>query len=82
MSAYESHMTARCAISPILPSAASAPALPVLGFALVLGLAGCADMGDGMTTAFADPAKYELYDCKQLETERKNLATRRRSCRA
>jgi len=29
-----------------------------------------------MTTAFADPAKYELYDCKQLETERKSLATR------
>jgi hypothetical protein len=39
-------------------------------------LSGCADMSDGMTTAFADPAKYELYDCKQLETERKTLATR------
>jgi hypothetical protein len=33
-------------------------------------------MGDSMSTAFADPAKYDLYDCKQLETERKNLATR------
>ena len=33
-------------------------------------------MGDSMTSAFADPAKYELYDCKQLETERKSLATR------
>jgi hypothetical protein len=40
------------------------------------GLGGCANMGDSMTTAFADPAKYELYDCKQLEAERKNLATR------
>ena len=29
-----------------------------------------------MSTAFADPAKYELYDCKQLETERKSLASR------
>ena len=29
-----------------------------------------------MTSAFADPAKYELYDCKQLETERKNLRTK------
>jgi hypothetical protein len=29
-----------------------------------------------MTKAFADPAKYDLYECKQLETERKNLATR------
>jgi hypothetical protein len=40
------------------------------------GLCGCAEMGDGMSTAFADPAKYELYDCKQLETERKTLGTR------
>jgi hypothetical protein len=39
-------------------------------------LSGCADMSDGMTSAFADPAKYQLYDCKQLETERKNLSTR------
>ena len=28
-----------------------------------------------MSTAFADPAKYELYDCKQLAPERKRLAT-------
>jgi hypothetical protein len=33
-------------------------------------------MGDSMATAFADPAKYLLYDCKQLEAERKNLSTR------
>jgi hypothetical protein len=39
-------------------------------------LSGCADMSDGMTSAFADPAKYQLYDCKQLEAERKSLATR------
>ena len=39
-------------------------------------LSGCADMSDGMTKAFADPARYELYDCKQLETERKTLANR------
>src|SRR6266850_8579254 len=39
-------------------------------------LSGCADMGDTISTAFADPAKYELYDCKQLETERKSLANR------
>ncbi|WP_291693808.1 hypothetical protein [Bradyrhizobium sp.] len=39
-------------------------------------LAGCADMGDSMTVAFADPAKYELYDCKQLEGERKSLDNR------
>src|ERR1700727_1674080 len=45
---------------------------------LMLGatLSGCADMSDGMTSAFADPAKYNLYDCKQLETERKGLSVR------
>ena len=41
-----------------------------------LGISGCADMNDSMSVAFADPAKYELYDCKQLEAERKNLASR------
>ena len=44
--------------------------------ALSSTLAGCAGMSDSMSTAFADPAKYELYDCKQLETERKMLAGR------
>jgi hypothetical protein len=77
MSAYESQMTARMRLSPILPSAASSPlALCGLGLMLALGLAGCANMGDSMTTAFADPAKYELYDCKQLEAARAALAVR------
>jgi hypothetical protein len=44
--------------------------------ALCVTLSGCADLGDSMTTAFADPAKYELWDCKQLEPERKSLANR------
>lgn len=39
-------------------------------------LSGCAGMSDSVSTAFADPAKYELYDCKQLEAERKALAGR------
>ena len=45
---------------------------------LALGglVAGCADMGDGLTSVFADPSKYSLYDCKQLEVERKALATK------
>ena len=43
---------------------------------LALALPGCADMSDSMSLAFADPAKYELYDCKQLEPERKRLAAR------
>jgi hypothetical protein len=41
-----------------------------------VGLGGCAGMGDSISTAFADPAQFELYDCKQLETSRKYLATR------
>jgi hypothetical protein len=41
-----------------------------------LGLAGCAGMSDGLTSAFADPAKYEFFNCTQLEGERKNLANR------
>jgi hypothetical protein len=40
------------------------------------GLSGCAGMSDTISPAFADPAKYDLYDCKQLETARKDLATR------
>jgi hypothetical protein len=39
-------------------------------------LSGCADMSDSMTSAFADPAKYQLYNCKQLETERKTLSAK------
>ena len=55
-----------------LSHAAVAMILLVAGF----GLAGCADMSDSMTSAFADPAKYEFFTCKQLEDERKNLANR------
>jgi len=42
-----------------------------------VSLAGCAGVGDSaLSGAFVDPAKYELYDCKQLETERKSLEAR------
>ena len=43
---------------------------------LALSLPGCADMSESVSLAFADPAKYDLYDCKQLEPERKRLADR------
>jgi hypothetical protein len=65
-------MFLRIAFSSSLPRAACA--LVMLAFGV--GLGGCADMSDTLSTAFADPAKYELYDCKRLETERKTLATR------
>jgi hypothetical protein len=65
-------MSVRFAHGRSFSRAAAAWALFALGF----GLGGCADMSDSMTTAFADPAKYDLYDCKQLEKERKTLSDR------
>jgi uncharacterized protein YceK len=44
--------------------------------ALTALLSGCASVSDTISPAFADPAKYDLWECKQLETERKSLATR------
>jgi hypothetical protein len=46
--------------------------LVAAGFAL----SGCAGVSETIAPAFADPARYELYDCKQLEAERKALAAR------
>jgi hypothetical protein len=44
---------------------------------LSVTLAGCAGLGDGpLSGAFVDPAKYQLYDCKQMETERASLNKR------
>jgi hypothetical protein len=71
-SVYQRRMIVRASYRQPLPGLTAAMVLLGLG----LGLAGCADMSDSMTMAFADPAKYDLYDCKQLETERKTLATR------
>lgn len=56
----------------VMIRAAAGGALLSLG----VSLSGCAGLGDTLTTGFADPAKYELYNCKQLETERKRLAER------
>jgi hypothetical protein len=72
LSIYEDRMIVRIFRSQPLVRAAVALALLVPGF----GLAGCAGMNDSMTSAFADPAKYEFFDCKQLEAERKSLASR------
>jgi hypothetical protein len=76
MSAYQGRMIPRIAHRQLLPRAAFAVALLALGG----GLAGCAgsmsELGDNMTTAFADPARYDYYDCKQLENERKGIANR------
>ena len=45
--------------------------------ALGAAMSGCASISDsGASLAFADPAKYDLYECKQLEPERQTLAKR------
>ena len=59
-------------LSSSLRACCAAAALLVAGFAL----SGCAGMSETVAPAFADPAKYELYDCKQLEAERKAIAAR------
>ena len=58
-------------------SRATAVALFALGAGFGASLGGCANVGDSFASgAFVDPAKYDQFDCKQLETERKSLATR------
>lgn len=48
---------------------------PLLTGALALG--GCANVGDSFASgAFIDPAKYDQFSCKQLETERATLRAR------
>ena len=60
-----------------LPHAAVVMALLALG----VGLSGCAgDISDSLsldnaTLAFVDPARYDFYDCKQLQIERNTIAT-------
>src|ERR1700761_2530611 len=58
-----------------LPRAATVVTL----FGLGLALAGCAssvgDLGDNMTEAFANPSTYDFYDCKQLQSARKDINT-------
>src|SRR3954466_976508 len=65
-------MTFRSARRQKLPRVAVTAVL----FALGSAFSGCAQMGESMSSAFADPAKYDLYECKQLEPERNKLANR------
>jgi hypothetical protein len=46
-------------------------------FSSLAFLGGCANLGDGpVSGAFVDPSKYDFYDCKLLEGERKSLDIR------
>ena len=42
-----------------------------LVFGAVLALAGCSSVAMDESTFFVDPARYDLYDCKQLAATRK-----------
>jgi hypothetical protein len=70
-------MLARMSHHKTLPHAAVVMALLALG----VGLSGCAgDISyslslDNATLAFVDPARYDFYDCKQLQIERNTIAT-------
>ena len=72
LAGYQGRMIASLFRFTVPPRILSGAVLLALG----AGLAGCSSMSDGMTSMFADPAKYDLYDCKQLQAERKSLATR------
>jgi hypothetical protein len=70
-------MIDRCHDLRLTPRTTAAVALLVLCAGLCAGLGGCANVGDSFASAaFVDPARYEQYDCKQLEAERKSVATR------
>jgi hypothetical protein len=65
-----------CSRSLASPSLVSRSYAVLALLALGAGLAGCASVGDNFSGAFSDPAKYDLYECKQLQPERENLARR------
>jgi hypothetical protein len=72
-------MIARILHDKALPRAAAVAALLALGVALSGCAGGMSEVSDNMTLdnatlAFVDPARYDFYDCKQLQNERKNLA--------
>lgn len=73
MSVYEGPMPVRHARRQPFSRVRATAALLALG----ASLANCSSISDSsISLAFADPARYDLYECKQLEPERKNLATR------
>ena len=49
-------------------------AITILRFALFANLGGCTVVPDVVLESMADPAKYDLYDCKQLQAVRSSLA--------
>lgn len=58
-----------------LPSSKAARRL-ALGFGCALALAGCSSMAIDESTFFVDPARYDLYDCRQLAEVRKGHSDR------
>jgi hypothetical protein len=50
--------------------------LVLMACAAVATLGGCTQMPDAMSGAFVDPAKYDLYNCLQLRTARRENSKR------
>ena len=72
-------MIARMLHDKALSRATAVTALLLLGVALSGCAGGMSEVSDSMTLdnatlAFVDPARYDFYDCKQLQNERKSLA--------
>jgi hypothetical protein len=47
----------------------------------VAAVTGCSSMGDNPVTIFADPGKYQFYNCEQLAGQRRHWSTREQELR-
>jgi hypothetical protein len=70
LSLYQGPMSAFLRQRPLILRSLTVAALLALGS----GLSGCASVGDAISPAFADPAKFDLFECKQLGPTRESLA--------
>jgi hypothetical protein len=60
---------------PSLPRAATTLVLLALGLTFGDCASSASEFGDSMTKAFANPSTYDFYDCKQLQSARKDINT-------
>lgn len=60
--------------SAVAPQSSSRATVAAALFGTSLTLSGCAGISETIAPAFANPAQYELYNCTQIDAERKDLA--------
>ncbi len=58
------------------PNSAAAARRAIVALGAVLVLAGCSSVAVDETTFFVDPARYDLYDCRQLAEVRKQQSNK------